>query len=228
MWNPVQLAQMIYAVSCKSTDFPSGDLLVLSLVPTLASCAVMYGFLLAHLYHMLPYMYSVSLHSHLRFIAAMIYWTGFRWEDLFWDGLNLTSYVKPCVTGPDNLSSILYISGLSKWWLSSTKLCTILGWFTSVCLLIVSHYIGIFASLGLAGTLHWTVILLFYPTYYGEYLQLLWQSWGLLIECPYIYYSGLSSLESSPTIAPWWVKNLIKWKPLSKLGSQVKVAWFFM
>ena len=60
MSNPMQLAQMIYTAFGISMGFLSGDLLVPSLVPILAGCAVMYHFLLAHIPHACLYVLCLT------------------------------------------------------------------------------------------------------------------------------------------------------------------------
>ena len=94
-----------------------------------------------HCYVQLPIGTHVTLASlhvlHLTSLPAKIYCCygilGWFYTVRSFLGLpSLTTYVKTWAPNPDDLHNILYISGLSKWQLIRTELCTILGWFTSV------------------------------------------------------------------------------------------------
>ena len=91
---------------------------------------------------MLLYMYPVLSHSQIRFIVTMAYWTGFRWQDVTAFAY-LVLYVKSCVIWSRQFTSILYISKLSRWWLTRTMLCTNPSWlYRCTCL-------SVFSSIGL-------------------------------------------------------------------------------
>ena len=130
MYSPVAAGSNHFISILYINNFPSSNLLVLSLAQILAYWTVMHSFLFC----CTPIPHSFSTYNLSRFTLSQDLlllwhtWSGFRWQDVMaFACLNID--VKPCVIQLRWFISVLYIKKLSRWQLSRNKLFINPGWF---------------------------------------------------------------------------------------------------